>query len=111
MRANNVPVWYDKWELKVGDSLQRKIADGIQGSAWLAVILSQNSIGSSWVEKELNAGLALELERNDVFVLPILIEDCTVPLFLKDKLYADFRRSYRVGLDGLLARVTGSTLI
>lgn len=43
LRANTVPVWYDQWELKVGDSLQCKIAEGVEGSAWLAVALSQNS--------------------------------------------------------------------
>jgi hypothetical protein len=109
LRAHNVPVWYDQWELKVGDSLQHMITEGIQGSAWLAVVLSPNSVRSSWVEKELSAGLALELEMKDVFVLPILIEDCAVPIFLKDKLYADFRSSYRSGLDALLARVRGRT--
>ena len=45
---------------------------------------------SSWVEKELNAALAIELERKDVFVLPLVIDDCDIPVFLKDKLYADF---------------------
>jgi hypothetical protein len=108
LRAQNVSVWYDKWELKVGDSLQQRIADGISGSGWLAVVLSVSSVKSPWVERELTAGLVLELEKKGVFVLPLLLDDCSVPLFLKDKLCADFRRSYKDGLDALLNRVVGS---
>ena len=109
LRANNVPVWYSKWELKVGDSLSSKIADGIRGSGWLAVALSKNSVKSPWVERELNTALAIELEKQDVFVLPIVVDDCAIPPFLLDKLYADFRMSYQSGLNSLLYRVLGRT--
>ncbi len=53
----------------------------------------------------MNAGLALELEKRDVFVLPILIEHCSIPLFLKDKKYADFTKGFQHGLDELLRRL------
>lgn len=105
LRTNNVPVWYDKWELKVGDSLNSKIAEGIDASDWLVVVLSEYSVKSDWVEKELNAALSIELERKGVFVLPVVVDDCKLPIFLRDKLYADFRTSYKAGLDALLDRV------
>ena len=38
-------------------------------------------------------------------MLPILIEDCEVPLFLRDKVYADFRIDYETGLHTLLKRL------
>ena len=57
------------------------------------------------VEKELSSALARELESRQVFVLPILYRDCQVPLFLKDKVYADFRTSYDLGLETLLERI------
>jgi hypothetical protein len=105
LNSKNIPVWFDEWELKVGDSLNRKISDGIKESAWLAIILSNNSVTSQWVEKELNAALAQELEQKQIYVLPILIEDCSVPIFLKDKLFADFRSNYERGLTALLRRL------
>jgi TIR domain/HEAT repeats len=101
-----VKVWWDKWVMKVGDSLHRKIQDGITNSAWLGVVLSPNSVSSPWVEKELNSALMKELEQKEVFVLPILYKDCQIPLLLKDKLYADFRSSYKLGLSALLDRFT-----
>jgi hypothetical protein len=105
LQARRVPVWLDRWELKVGDSLTQKIQDGITESSWLAVILSKNSVKSEWVKKELNAAQALELSKRSVFVLPLLIDDCEIPLFLMDKVYADFRTSYEEGLASLIRRV------
>lgn len=98
-------VWWDQWEMAVGDSLTEKIQDGISSSSWLAVALSPSSVGSEWVKRELGAALAHEIKGKRVFVLPLLVVDCQIPPFLIDKIYADFRRSYSTGLQALLARV------
>ena len=92
--------------MKVGDSINKKIQDGISCAGWLAVILSRHSVKSPWVEREISAALVKELELKDIFVLPLLYEDCEIPLFLRDKIYADFRQSFADGLEMLLARVT-----
>lgn len=105
LKSRAVPVWFDQWELKVGDSLAERIEEGIDCSGWLAVVLSRNSTASDWVQKELRAAQARELRDKNVFVLPVLIDDCQIPLFLLDKLYADFRTSYEHGLESLLKRV------
>ena len=110
LRKRGLPVWFDKWELKVGDSLHDKIEHGIESSGYLVVALSKHSVESPWVKIELNAGLAIELEKRQVFVLPILIEQCQIPLFLKDKKYADFKKSYQYGLDELLERLIPSDI-
>jgi hypothetical protein len=100
----DMPVWLDEWELLPGDSLADKIQDGLSASSWLLVILSKNSVKSQWVKRELNAGLAEELKRKDTFVVPVRIDLCRIPMFLQDKLYADFRTSYDDGLKRLLRR-------
>lgn len=105
LKSKGVPVWFDQWELKVGDSLSQRIERGISQSGWLAVVVSKNSSNSDWVQKELRAAQARELRDKSVFVLPIIIDDCEIPLFLLDKLYADFRASYDQGLEALLKRV------
>jgi hypothetical protein len=101
----DVEVWYDEWEIKVGDSLRNKIAAGIETNDYLAVVLSKASVQSQWVQQELNAALDKELKQRQVFVLPLLIEDCNIPTFLRDKKWADFRVDYRHGLKQLLNRL------
>jgi hypothetical protein len=96
--ASKTHVWIDKWEIHVGDSLLRKIEQAIQDSDALVAVLSRASVQSEWCRKELTAGLVRELEERHVLVLPVLVEDCEVPLFLRDKKYADFRRHFDQGL-------------
>lgn len=98
-------VWWDEWEIGVGDSLIAKIESGISSSSYLAIVLSPNSVSSQWVREELNAGLIRQLRERRVFVLPILIEDCEIPVFLQDKRYADFREDYTSGLVDLLTGI------
>lgn len=100
-----VKVWWDRWEIKVGDSLYEKIQQGIDQAAWLCAALSPNSISSSWVQRELQAALDLELTGKQVFVLPVLLAPCTVPLFLRSRAYADFTGSYEEGFNALVSRV------
>ena len=97
-----VRVWVDRWELAVGDSLTERIQAAIAGASALLVILSQASVASEWCRRELTAGLVRELEEKRVVVLPVVTDDCEIPLFLRDKLYADFRTDRDRGLKDVL---------
>ena len=107
--ARNVNVWLDRWELNVGDSLIDKVQDAVDGASALLVILSKASTSSEWCKKELSSGLLRELEEKRVVVMPVLLEDCDIPIFARGKLYADFRTNFDDGLrtivDGI-AKVT-----
>ncbi len=83
-------IWLDRWELSIGDSLIEKIQGAIGKAEAILVVISRNSVESTWCKKELTAGLTRELEEKKVLVLPCVIDDCKIPLFLRDKLYADF---------------------
>jgi hypothetical protein len=92
LSRNGVRVWIDEAEMKVGDSLIKSIQSAIKDMDFLAVILTPESVKSPWVEKELNVALAKEITGKRVRVLPILLRDCEIPIFLSEKVYADFRR-------------------
>ena len=105
-------IWVDRWELKVGDSLIDKIQSVIKTASALIIVLSNASVASSWCNKELNVGLIRELEERRVVVLPVLLENCEIPLFLRDKKYADFRTDFDMGLKDIhraVASVTSDT--
>ena len=101
--------WIDLWELQVGDSLRKKVEQGINTSDWLIIILSRNSINSNWVQHELDMGITKELDSKDVFVLPVLMDNCEIPLCLKTKVYANFISNYNNGLDAIISRLTNLT--
>jgi len=102
-------VWLDRWELNVGDSILNHVQKAIQDSDALLIVLSKASVASEWCKKELSAGLMRELDEKRVLVLPVLVEDCEIPIFLREKMYADFTGKFADGLKPLveaLAKVT-----
>lgn len=63
-------VWYDEFELKIGDSLRRKIDAGLARSRFGIVVLSQAFFGKGWPEYELD-GLVTRAVTGEQILLPI----------------------------------------
>lgn len=95
--------WLDKWEILAGESIPTKIGEGIEGCDFVLVLLSKNSVSSHWVEREWQAKYWKEVQANKVMIIPVMIEDCKIPILLETKKYADFRNDYNDGLEILLA--------
>lgn len=102
-------VWLDRWELRAGDSLIQRVQDAVEKAEALLVVLSKDSVESDWCKKELSVGLTRELEEKRVVVIPVVIDDCKIPAFLRDKYYADFRKSFRDGLNKVIEAVATVT--
>ena len=98
-----VMVWLDEQRILVGDSITEKIGQGLAESDYFLVALSDQSVKSEWVKKELNQALIQEVERRKVHILPLKLSDCEIPALIKDKKYADFTNSYKEGLREVLA--------
>lgn len=107
LRARAIKVWIDEAEMKVGDSLIGRIETAIDDVDYLAVILSEHSVKSEWVLKEVRMAMHREIAGKRVVVIPLLYRDCILPGFLRDKLYADFRREidYVRGVNEIVKRV------
>ena len=103
LTASGVSVWLDEQRIRVGDFIPDKIAQGLVGSDYFLIAMSHNSVGSEWVKKELNNALVNEVQRRKVHILPLKLDDAPIPAIIADKKYADFSRSYKSGLDDLLA--------
>ena len=86
-------VWIDTWEMNAGESLIERIEGALGDADAILVLLSKDSVQSEWCKKELRSGLVRELEEKSVLVIPIVLNDCEVPLFLKEKLWVDFRKN------------------
>ena len=64
-------VWFDKHNISLGDSLRRKIDEGLSESRYAVVILSHNFFKKEWPQKELDSLVAREDGKEKV-ILPIL---------------------------------------
>ncbi|WP_413582385.1 toll/interleukin-1 receptor domain-containing protein [Bdellovibrio sp. HCB288] len=103
LESEGVSVWLDEQRILVGDSISEKIGQGLAESDYFLIALSDASMSSEWVKKELSAALLSEIEKRQVGVLPIKLSECEIPNLIKDKKYADFSKSYKQGLKDLLA--------
>lgn len=99
---NGIKNWFDEAEIGPGVSLIDKVEQGIDEMDYLGVILSHNSVVSEWVKREVRMALNGEIANRSVKVIPILIEKCTIPGFLRDKKYVNFVDSFETGFDELI---------
>lgn len=97
-------VWRDSTSIMVGKNIPREIGDAIIKCDYVIPIISRNSIQSNWVERELRLRLWQEIPKGIENILPALIDNCELPIFLQDIKYADFRKQYTYGLSQLQKR-------
>ena len=101
--------WVDEGEILVGDSLIGKIDEGISKTRFFAVVLSRNSVKSRWVKKELEMAFTKEFKKRKVFILPLVVEDCKIPLYIETKRFADFRESSEKAMRNILEVLVGKS--
>lgn len=101
LKRIGINVWFDKYEIKIGDSITWKIEDGIRENEYLGIVLSPEALNSEWVKSELGAGWVKQMQSQKVFVLPIYYRACKIPYFLADRKFADFRTDYEQGFQEL----------
>ena len=52
LRADGLRVWFDEWILEPGDSVPKKIDDGLERSRVLVLCMSAQAFGSEWAQLE-----------------------------------------------------------
>lgn len=99
--------WLDEAEISPGESIMGKVEDAIDEMDILAVVLSRASVNSSWVRAELRMAMTEELKEAHVRVVGLVVDDCRIPGFLRDKLYIDLRADFSTGVERLLSFLRG----
>src|SRR5260370_6255844 len=70
LRESGLSVWYDVFSLKLGDSLRRKIDEGLARSRYGVVVLSKHFFSKEWPQNELDVLMSREIAGTKV-ILPI----------------------------------------
>lgn len=70
LRNNGLSVWYDEFELRIGDSLRRKIDKGIANSNFGVIVISRDFISKGWTNYELD-GLVTRAVNGEQTMLPV----------------------------------------
>lgn len=70
-REHGLRVWYDEFELRIGDSLRRKIYTGIARSRFGVVVLSHSFFAKGWSQYELDGLVVREVNAQRQIILPL----------------------------------------
>jgi hypothetical protein len=70
LRKRGLEVWFDEFELKIGDSLRRKIDHGISRSRFGIVVLSPSFFAKGWPQYELDGLVTMSVTGAQV-LLPL----------------------------------------
>lgn len=107
LMQRGIDVWYDNWEIGYGDSLRRKMEEGLSECTHFVVLLTKNSIEKPWVKEEIDAGLILSVEGTSKFVglRHGLAVEALSPL-LKSKLSPPYTEGEE-GVDELASQIFG----
>jgi len=89
--SQGVDFWLDEKQMLAGDSITDGIEKGLSRAKIFAIVLSKNSIAAPWVREELRIAINIRI-RGDMKILPLLVDDCEIPLFLLDYKYVDFSK-------------------
>jgi hypothetical protein len=87
---NAIEVWFDEFDIDVGQNIHDRICEGLVEADFLGVVLTPRSLESAWVKEELSLAKQRELEERKVIILPLLFDSARLPLHLRSRKYADF---------------------
>lgn len=86
LNGMDLPVWFDKYSIALGDSITDKVQEGIQQSSIVLFWITEHFLDSRWCKFEMRAFIKKLIEE-DVRVISVLdrgIQISRLPLFLQD---------------------------
>jgi len=95
LQQKGVRCWFAPEDLKIGDKFRTRIDESIRIYDKLMVILSENSIRSSWIEEEVEATLEKERKQNKLALFPIRLDDAVMET--EQAWAASLRRTRHIG--------------
>jgi hypothetical protein len=95
LQSKGVRVWLATEDLKIGDKFRTRIDEAIRMYDKLLLVLSKDSVKSSWVEGEVEAAFEKERRQNRMALFPIRLDDAVMEA--EDAWAAEVRRMRHIG--------------
>lgn len=91
-------IWMDVKDIPLGEPIVSTISKALSNTDIYMLFISNNSIKSSWVSEELNIALTKNITDKKPQIIPVLLDDCSIPSALSGRLYLDARKSIHSAL-------------
>jgi hypothetical protein len=95
LRSAGYPVWFDQFDIPTGSRWDDEVEKALRECSIFMIILTSTSVASENVKDEI--GYAIDHGKR---ILPVLLENCEVPLRLRRFQYVDFTtKSFEEGFE------------
>jgi hypothetical protein len=112
--AIGISPWVDDDEFKWGDSIAKRIQEGLVSSRYVLVVISEASVSKKWPDKELHTALHVEIFSGQVRLLPLLYCNPEEILarypFIAEKSYELWKHNPIEIANQIKARIKGRTI-
>ena len=71
LRYHHIQIWYDSHDIKPGTKYLKTIEEGLQKANTFIVVISENSLNSKWIVREITS---FTTSKPDAMILPVVIE-------------------------------------
>jgi hypothetical protein len=95
LQDKGVRTWFALEDLKIGDEFRPRIDESIQVYDRLLLILSEHSVKSRWVQKEVETAFEKEEKENRIVLFPVRIDEAVMHSTVGWA--ADIRRQRHIG--------------
>lgn len=92
LKAEGLNPWMDEKNLLPGQHWQKKIQETIKASSFMIIFFSKISVSKrSYVQKEFKVARNTldEIPENQIFVIPVRLDDCQIPTEFRHLHYVD----------------------
>src|SRR5579864_7827508 len=100
LKAGGATVWLDKSDIEAGTEWDRAVQLALTSCQQMLLVLSPTSAASDNVLDEITVAI-----RTQKTILPILYQDCEVPIRVSRLQYIDFRGDYSEAMADLLRQL------
>lgn len=87
LKQDGLQVWFDEWEIRPGDSIPKKIDEGLDNSRILVFCMSANAFGSDWAALESGTFRFRDPLNNDRRLIPLRLDHFPIKSSLAQFLY------------------------
>lgn len=95
LQSRRLKCWFAPEDLKIGDPFTERIEESIRLHDKLLLVLSEASVKSPWVEREVAAAMERERRQDRLVLVPVRIDDAVMT---SDRAWAaEIRRNRHIG--------------
>ena len=93
--SKGVPCWFAPHDMRIGDEIRPRVDESIRAHDKLLLVLSESSLTSTWVKKEVETAFEKESQQNRLVLFPIRLDETVMQT--SQAWAADIRRMRHIG--------------